>query len=382
MGRFLYFCTNLSALNKVEVYMEQSLQSRKTAGNYRELKPTSTLVDFCSNDYLGFSQSPVLKQYIDDEINSLPVQNGSRGSRLLAGNTDYAVKLEQQIAQTHGFQSALLYNSGYDANIGLFSSLPQRGDTVITDELIHASIIDGIRLSNANRYTFKHNDLLALEQKLKNATGRVYVAVESIYSMDGDSAPLAAIAELTDRYEAILIVDEAHATGPFGLGLVEQAELQHQVFAKIITYGKAMGCHGAAIVGRQLLHDYLVNFSRSFIYTTAAPLHQFVAIKMAYLLLEKSSAEAERLHQHIYRFKNNIKQAIQLLPSDSAIQCIVAGSNEKARSMAAHLQNNSFDVRAVLSPTVAVGTERLRICLHASNTNDQIDHLTTLINNY
>ena len=369
-------------MNTVQAFIQQSLQARQTAGNYRELKPASTLADFCSNDYLGFARSATLKKYVDDELRAMPTQNGSGGSRLLAGNTTYAEELENQIAQTHGFEAALLYNSGYDANIGLFASLPQRGDTVITDELIHASIIDGIRLSNANRYTFKHNDLSALEQKLKNATGRVYVAVESIYSMDGDHAPLAEIAQLAAQYNAALIVDEAHATGVFGYGLVEAAGLQQQVFAKIITYGKAMGCHGAAIAGSWPLHNYLVNFSRSFIYTTAAPLHQLATIKMAYQLLESSSAQTEKLQQHVARFKNKVSTLVQLMPSDSAIQCVVVGSNEKARAMASHLQTNGFDVRPVLSPTVAAGTERLRICLHAFNIHKEIDTLADLINNF
>ena len=201
-------------MNSADEFMDAALSARKEAGNYRVLRNGATLVDLCSNDYLGFARSAVLKQYIDDELNRIsPVLNGSGGSRLLSGNTSYAEELESGLALFHGFESGLLYNSGYDANLGLFSALPQRGDTVITDELAHASIIDGIRLSYANRYSFRHNDMYSLEEKLKQAGGRIYIAVESVYSMDGDTAPLKAICALARQYHAALIVDEAHATG-------------------------------------------------------------------------------------------------------------------------------------------------------------------------
>jgi 8-amino-7-oxononanoate synthase len=267
-------------LRTPETFIEKKLAERQLAGNYRTLKTIGLPVDFCSNDYLGFARSPLLKNKIENEIGDF-VSNGSTGSRLLSGNSAYTEDLEKYIAILHQSEAGLIFNSGYDANLGLFSSLPQRGDTVITDELIHASIIDGARLSYANRYTFKHNDLGSLEAKLKQAKGNCFVAVESVYSMDGDTPPLNEIAALTLKYDAHLIVDEAHAVGLYGFGLVA-TDLQKQVFARVVTFGKALGCHGAIVLGSNLLRQYLINFARSFIYTTAASFHQMASVKTAY----------------------------------------------------------------------------------------------------
>ena len=337
------------------------------------------MIDFCSNDYLGFARSPVLKQAIDDELSTLPVKNGATGSRLLSGNSLYIEELEQSIAKLHNAEAGLIFNSGYDANVGLFSSLPQKGDTIITDELIHASIIDGVRLSHANRYSFKHNDLASLEAKLKQAVGIIYVVIESVYSMDGDTPPINEIVILTEKYGANLIVDEAHAVGLHGFGLVNP-ELQNRIFARIVTFGKALGCHGAVVLGSKLLREYLINFARSFIYTTAASPHQYVAIKMAYRLLQQSAGEIDKLIYNIHFFKQHIS-SIGLIESNSAIQCILLNSNERAKEMATALQNAGLDVRAILSPTVPQGSERVRICLHAFNTESEIILLTDTINN-
>lgn len=384
MGRFLYFSTNLPGVNKAEHFINTKLTERQQAGNYRQLKPESGLIDFCSNDYLGFARSAELRKLIEQELAANPATlNGSAGSRLLAGNTDYAEQLEAEIALLHGFEAGLIYNSGYDANLGLFSSLPQKGDTIITDELVHASIIDGCRLSHAERFRFKHNDLHSLEEKLQRAKGNVYIAVESIYSMDGDTAPLAAMALLTEKYGAHLIVDEAHATGVFGYGLVHRFKLQDKVFAQVVTFGKALGCHGAIVLGNNLLRNYLVNFSRPFIYTTAAPFHQLASVKMAYQLLQHNDNAHRSLHQNISYFKANFSGAShQLIPSNSAIQCIIMGSNDKAKQLSTLLQSGGYDVRPILSPTVAAGTERLRICLHAYNTDAGIAGLLNIINNF
>lgn len=370
-------------MSRADSYIKQQLAKRQLAGNYRELKPESELIDFCSNDYLGFARSAVLRGRIEAEITEhVGFKNGSTGSRLLSGNTVYAEQLETDIASFHGYEAGLIYNSGYDANTGLFSSLPQRGDTIIMDELVHASIIDGARLSYANRYSFKHNDTDSLQEKLKHAKGTVYIAVESIYSMDGDTAPLKAIAGIAEQHGAHLIVDEAHATGVFGRGLVEELNLQAQVFAKVVTFGKALGCHGAIVLGSNLLRDYLINFSRSFIYTTAAPFHQQAAIKMAYRLLQQSGPEQELLHQSIQFFKERFINRADLISSDSAIQCLLLKSNDRAKALSGLLQANGFDVRPILSPTVAAGSERVRICLHSFNTLAELKQLAELIDQF
>lgn len=368
-------------MNPAEEFIKSRLDERHANGTYRQLKPEGNLVDFCSNDYLGFARSPVLKKWIEEEVNAYDkALNGSTGSRLLSGNLNYTESLEQEIAAYHKSEAGLIFNSGYDANVGLFSSLPQKGDTIILDELIHASIIDGARLSFANRYSFRHNDLQSLEDKLKAAKGNCYVVIESVYSMDGDTPPIKEILELANKYNAQLIVDEAHAVGIYSKGLINKFGLEKQVFARIITFGKALGCHGAIILGSNLLREYLVNFSRSFIYTTAASFHQMAAIKMAYLLLPESQDEIQKLQENIKLFKQNISTGTALIPSDSAIQCLVVGSNEKARQIAKQLQDASLDVRPILSPTVAKGTERLRICLHSFNTSEEINLLTGTIN--
>ncbi|HWZ03690.1 MAG TPA: pyridoxal phosphate-dependent aminotransferase family protein [Mucilaginibacter sp.] len=367
-----------------ELFIKKRLDDRRIAGNLRFLKPQNNLVDFCSNDYLGFARSPVLENKVEEEIkNNGKASNGSTGSRLLSGNSDYALALEEYIASVHQSEASLLINSGYDANLGLFSSLPQRGDTIITDELIHASVIDGARLSYANRYTFKHNNLQSLEDKLKQAKGNCYVAIESVYSMDGDTPPIPEILNLADKYKAHLIVDEAHAVGLYGLGLIDES-LKDRVFARIVTFGKALGCHGAVILGSTLLKEYLVNFARSFIYTTAAPFHQLAAVKTAYGLLLESADQAEILQQNISLFKQNIKdnENYPLIKSDSGIQCIVLKSNEKAKLLAERLQKNGLDVRPILSPTVPAESERIRICLHSFNTKNEITLLTDIINSF
>jgi len=353
------------------------------SGAYRTLKVENNLVDFCSNDYLGFARSPVLKSKIDDEVNKYTsALNGATGSRLISGNLTYTENLERDIATFHNSEAGLLFNSGYDANVGLFSSLPQRGDTIITDELIHASVIDGARLSYANRYTFKHYDLNSLEAKLKLSSGKCYVAIESVYSMDGDTPPLAEILEVTEKYNAYLIVDEAHAVGLYKNGLACHLKLENRVFARIITFGKALGCHGAIVLGSNSLREYLINFARSFIYTTAAPFHQLAAVKMAYELLKESDNTINLLKNNIRLFKETVTKNANypLINSESSIQCVLLKSNEKAKATAAQLQDCGLDVRAIRSPTVQQGGERVRICLHAYNTEKEITLLTTTLN--
>jgi 8-amino-7-oxononanoate synthase len=201
--------------------------------------------------------------------------------------------------------------------------------------------------------------------------------------MDGDTAPIQEIIALSQQYNAHLIVDEAHATGVFGGGIVQHLNLQHHIFAQVTTFGKALGCHGAIVLGSSMLRSYLINFSRSFIYTTAAPFHQLASIKMAYELLADSEIPRKNLQQNIKHFKDGyINNNYQLITSNSAIQSIVLKSNHAAKALALLIQGQGFDVRPILSPTVAAGTERLRICLHAFNTMNHISDLLAIINNF
>lgn len=370
-------------MKDINTFISEILQQRIKDHSLRTLKPENALIDFCSNDYLGFSRSEELKSLFETEVKNYPAYRlGSGGSRLLAGNHSFTESLENKIAIFHDAESALIYNSGFDANIGLFASLAQRGDTIISDEFIHASIIDGIRLSHASRYVFRHNDLSSLEQKLSLAKGKIFIVVESVYSMDGDEAPLKEIAKLAKQYNAALIVDEAHAVGIFGesgRGMVHKLELCNEVFARIITFGKALGTHGAAILGSSQLRSYLINFSRAFIYTTDAPFLSHLAVKCAYSHLKSRNHQSD-LHNRIQFFRQNIKAGMNLMNSRSAIQIIVIPGNDKAREVAHLIQKNGFDIRPILSPSVAEGSERLRICLHNHNSMVEIKNLCEIIN--
>jgi 8-amino-7-oxononanoate synthase len=367
--------------------LQQKLAERAAHNNLRQLKITSGLIDFCSNDYLGLARSEKMRALIHKEEGNykhLPI--GATGSRLLAGNHSLFEELEQTIAKYHHGEAALLFNSGYSANVGLLSALPQRGDTVFYDEASHASMKDGLRLSFAKSYSFKHNDLKDLSRKLEKASGTVYVVVESVYSMDGDKAPLAELAHLCAEKGAALIVDEAHAIGLYGNkgeGMTVSLGLEKKVFAQVITYGKAMGCHGAAIVGSKVLCDYLINFSRAFIYTTGLPTHALITLKCAYKLLpvlDKEREQIKQLVQHLFENLNKI-EGIRCTPEDSVILSVFLENSDikKLKELAFYLQNRGFDVRPILSPTVPYGHERLRVIVHAYNTFGEIEGLVQAI---
>ncbi|MDX2172336.1 MAG: pyridoxal phosphate-dependent aminotransferase family protein [Bacteroidota bacterium] len=372
--------------NKNPDRIKQALDNRKQNGLFRQLKTTFPSIDFCSNDYLGFSKlvnshkSQDVSQNNQSSIDHYQPE-GSTGSRLISGNSEYIEAVEKKIATFHSAESALIFNSGYDANLGLFSCVPQKGDLVIYDEFIHASIYDGIRLSHAKHYKFKHNDVNALKdliERHKKDFQNIYIAVESIYSMDGDAAPLKAIVELIKNENAIfLIVDEAHAIGVFGTngsGLCNQFGIENDCFARVYTFGKAMGCHGSAVVGSISLRDYLINFARSFIYTTALPKHSIDAINRAYKLLNETDM-FEKLHSNISYFLSKTTRLSNLIKSSSAIQCLVIGDNKKVDDLEIMLAENNIYAKAIKSPTVKEGTERVRFCLHAFNTKKEIDFL-------
>lgn len=363
-----------NTLNFPEGKLQQRLQDRQDAGLLRALHHTEKLVDFCSNDYLGLARSEKLKQQIIHAQKLYPEEQlGATGSRLLSGNSVFAEKLEQEIAAFHGSEKALLFNSGYAANLGLFSCLPQRGDTVITDEQIHSSVIDGCRIGFGTRIKFRHNDLSSLEDKLRNAKGTCYVAIESLYSMSGDIAPIFKINRLCKQYGALLLVDEAHAFGVFGRGLVNQLGLTKDVFAVLVTFGKALGAHGAAVLGNTLLYNYLLNFSRPLIYSTALPFSQLLHIQTAYRYLQDNE-ELQQVLNHKIRLFRKYMQQTSILPNSchSPIQSIIIPGNARVRQVSAALRQKGFGTYPIVSPTVAAGTERLRICLHTHNSDDEI----------
>jgi 8-amino-7-oxononanoate synthase len=367
--------------------LSAKIEARNRNLTFRNLPLSNDLIDFSSNDYLGYSKSETIfnesHQYL---LNYKIIQNGATGSRLLSGNHQVYQEAEIAIAQFHQSKSALIFNSGYDANVGFFSSVPQKGDLVLYDELCHASIRDGIQLSNAKAYKFNHNDFEDLEHLiLRNQNTTIYIATESVFSMDGDAPNLEELVILCEKYGCYLVVDEAHALGVFGErgeGLVQMLKLQDRVFARIMTFGKGLGCHGAAIVGSQELTNYLVNFARSFIYTTGLSPHSVATILVAYQQLEKDKEAIQKLRDNVICF-NQEKNLLGLKPlfvrSKSAIQSAIIPGNEKVKAIASQLQGHGFDVKAILSPTVPEGQERLRFCLHSYNSTTEISAVFSCI---
>jgi len=371
--------------------LQQKLDKREENASLRSLSFSKNAIDFSSNDYLGYSKSKEIFEATHQFLQNRNIfQNGATGSRLLTGNYELYQEAEDFISTFHKSETALIFNSGYDANVGFFSCIPQRGDIILYDEYCHASIRDGIQLSHAKSYKFVHNDLEDLETLLeKNSASDslIYIVTESVFSMDGDSPDLEQMASIALKFNAYFVVDEAHALGVFGTngeGLIQHLNLQDKVFARIMTFGKGLGCHGAAILGTKQLKDYLVNFSRSFIYTTGLSPHSVASIFVAYQFLSKEKLALENLRENIAYF-NQEKQLLGLkqlfVRNKSAIQSAIIPGNERVKSIALKLQENGFDVKAILSPTVPEGQERLRFCLHSYTSKKEISQVLELLSN-
>lgn len=359
------------------ISLQTALDKRKKESLLRKLYVENNLIDFCSNDYLGFSRSKILETIIDSKLWVYGNKSGATGSRLISGNTAAIENLENKITVFHNAEAGLIFNSGYDANLGLLSAIGKKEDVVLYDDLVHASLHDGMRLSLSKHYRFKHNDVHDLERLLiaqQTNEGNCYVLVESVYSMDGDLAPLKEIVALKEKYNFYLIVDEAHATGVLGKqgrGLCNEINIEDNCFARMHTFGKALGVHGAIVLGSVELRNYLINFSRSFIYTTALSPHAYASIDAAYEYLQNTN-QIEVLKNRIQQFNSLVKTDARFVSTPSAIQCFMVNGNEAATSTSEHLKSKSMDVRAIKSPTIKAGTERLRICLHSFNSEDQI----------
>ncbi len=369
---------------KGPLHLVQAIEERKRKGLFRSLKYNYPKIDFSSNDYLGFSKNGLIDKKIKDLI-PIAIGTGSTGSRLISGNTKFTEELENSIAKFHSAEAALIFNSGYDANVGLLSSIAGKRDLILHDELIHASIHDGIRMGYAKYYKIKHNNIEHLKlliERNKDLVDNIFIVVESVYSMDGDCAKLKELTKICDNKKIFLIVDEAHAIGVFGKngkGLCNELGIEDKCFARLYTYGKAMGCHGAAIVGGKDLRDFLINFARSFIYTTALPMHSLLMIKAAYELLSESNNN-EQLKENVNYFNSLIKGDDKFISSTSAIHCKLFPGNHNVDIIESLFEKNDMFVKGIKSPTVKEGEERVRICLHAFNTKEEIKKLVKLIN--
>jgi 8-amino-7-oxononanoate synthase len=348
----------------INVFLDARMQKRRAQGSLRTLQSSAGLIDLTSNDYFGFAKGS------DCKMN----YTGATGSRLLTGNTPFYEELEEKIRRFHRAESCLIYNSGYTANLGLLSALGTADATVLYDLEIHASMIDGIRLSDAKSYPFRHNDLESLEGRLKRAVSPSFVAVESVYSISGELAPLPEIASLCAQYGAALIVDEAHATGvygPHGEGRTVQLGLESKVFARVHTFSKALGAHGACVLGSHPLKEYLLNFSRPLIYATALPPAALAQIEASYERLKEAEVHQLRLRSLMSYFC----QKMGIRSTGSPIQPLPISGIDPVRGVSKRLRVRGLDVRAIVSPTVARGKECLRVVLHSFNRESEIDQL-------
>jgi 8-amino-7-oxononanoate synthase len=378
----------------VEERWRRKLELLKDEGRHRTLAPPLG-IDFSSNDYLAYSLHNGTARLYEPEASAtvsqkpsltLPARKLSRSgaaSRLLRGHHAIWDEVEATLADWHHAESALVMTSGYGANEGLLSAIVESGDTVFSDQFNHASIIDGLRLSRAEKVIFAHNDLNDLELQMKQrhatrmATQAWFIITESLFGMEGDRAPLRELADLAGRYDAHLIVDEAHATGCFGdhgSGLVDALGLRARVLASVHTGGKALAVPGAYIVGSRLLKDWLVNRCRHFIFTTALPPAIAAWWLDVYARVASDHGRRQSLHERTSGFRKALAACGIAVGGSEYIATITLGTDARAVAVAQALQAQDFDIRAIRPPTVPLGTARLRISIHA-------DHEPTVLRN-
>lgn len=367
--------------------LERELEKLRGQNLYRSLTPPKGL-DFCSNDYLGFSRDPKFRTAILEKLEQAtgPDSVSSPASRLLRGNTSRHQALEQRLSGFKGTEAALIFPTGYQTNIGVFTALVRSQDRVLSDAQNHASIIDGLRLSGCQKIVFPHLDLEAVEEALirPHPEGKTFLVTESLFSMDGDVAPLATYAELAKKYEAYLIVDDAHAVGVFGeergSGLTERFGVEKRALAIVSTFGKAFGLFGAFVAGPQVVIEYLINRCRSFIFTTAVPPLLLYGVEAGLDLLDAEPERRKRVCLLADRLRQRFKKAgLDTLQSAGPIVPVVLGKSERALAVAQCLQEKGLDVRAIRPPTVEPETARLRISVHADHTEQQIDQLAEAV---
>ena len=347
--------------------LQQKLDSRKNEGALRYLGMSEEYIDFSSNDYLGFARSSTIfdntYHYLKENTSTA---NGAGGSRLLTGNHKLYQTVEYTLSHFFKVENTLIFNSGYDANIGFFASVPQRGDVILYDEYVHASIRDGIAMSHAKGYKYHHNSITSLREKVETLNfpkgANVYVVTESVFSMDGDSPDLETLCHFCRDHHLFLVVDD--------------------VFAILVTFGKALGCHGAAVLGSNLLKNYLVNFARSLIYTTALPPHTLASVLCAVNYFNATTEPFEKLRQNILYFQYQIEHyglKNLFIPGNSAIYSAVIPGNSKVKELSSLMIHEGFEVKPILAPTVPEGKERLRFCIHGYNTKNEMEEVLKLL---
>ena len=377
--------------SEIHASLLRELESGLRALELRAQRRTLTEVrgvNLCSNDYLGLAENPALREAVIEAV-AAASRVGATGSRLLSGHTADWEALEEEFAQFTRTEAALFFGSGYSANVGLMTSLLVKDDVVFSDELNHASLIDGIRLSGARKVIYAHLDLNALEAGLRGTAGtrgRRLVVTESVFSMDGDIAPLAQIVELSERYGANVIVDEAHATavhGPGGRGFAAENFLAERVFAVMHTCGKALASAGAFVCGSKVLREHLINHARTFIFNTALPPYMAGQIRAALRLAGGMDKQRSALQENAKHFAAALRDdGWNLSRSESQIVPVVIGGNEETMAAAAVLQENGFAVKAIRPPTVAEGQSRLRLSLTSAIAPAELTRLRSVLQSW
>ena len=371
----------------IERRIASELESLREQTQFRSLEvlDDASGLNLCSNDYLGLSTNPRLKQAVIEAVANAE-RVGSTGSRLLSGNSREWEAIEAEFAAFAGAEAALYFGSGYAANVGLLGSLLRPGDTVFSDALNHASLIDGIRLSGAAKVIYPHGDLGFLEDALRDCAGdggaRVIVS-ETVFSMEGDIAPLAALVALARKYDAAVIVDEAHATGvcgPEGRGIAAELGLEREMLALVHTCGKALASAGAFVCGGPALREHLINRARTFVFSTAMPPYLAGQIRAALVLARAADGERAHLRAIASALRDGLAAAgLRCGASSTQIVPVVLGTNEAALHVASELQRRGFAVKAIRPPTVPPGTARVRISLTSKITLDDIRRLVAAI---
>ena len=365
--------------------IREALRERGKAGLLRTLETARGGIDFCSNDYLGLARDRRLRGRIAAVAAESAPPQGATGSRLISGNHPEIEALEAQLSGFYASEAALVFSSGFAANLGLLASLGGVVQTLVCDRLLHASAIDGGRLSGAKRVIFAHNDMRDLKARLGElpTAETAAVAVDTVYSMDGDFAPLEEIAVLAEEQDAAVVVDEAHANGvlgPAGRGGVVAAGLQDRVLARVVTFGKALGLQGGAVLCSQDLRDYLVNFARSFVFSTGVSPLWAASVRTVYDMLPDLNAEREQLLANVSHFRGRVAESAQpWLPSESWIQCLRVPGARRITQVGGVLRSRGLAALPIRAPTVPEGEERIRVCLHAHNTREEIDFLFSAV---
>ncbi|MBR2535240.1 MAG: 8-amino-7-oxononanoate synthase [Hyphomicrobium sp.] len=354
---------------------DRALDALTRRGRLRALEPRRG-IDFASNDYLGLAHAPALRDAVRDALDR-GVAPGSGGSRLLRGNDPEHEALEAEAAQFFRAETALFFGGGFTANTAIFSTLPARGDLIVYDELIHASAHDGMRLSKTNSVAARHNDPDSFADAIKvwracGGTGTAWIAVESLYSMDGDMAPLDDLVAIADSNDGVLIVDEAHATGVYGDGRGLGAHLEGRAnVISLHTCGKALGVMGALVLAPHSTRNFLVNRARPFIYATAPSPLMAATVRAALRLIESEPQRRTDLKNRVALVSQLLAKHGRQAPSGSHIQPIIVGSDTAALTLAQSLQDRGFDIRAIRPPTVPEGTSRLRLSLTLNASDDE-----------